>query len=142
MALTPSSSRVSSGSMESLMAARVRDMSTSTITVLLPMSLIIRENEVSPSPSVDSDSLLAAPREDRKSVVSTASCGCRKSAVSMVWLARNLLGLLAGGMAMLRGRALLGLTEDSCPLLNSLLLPAGRGYRRHTRSEGVRRSGS
>ena len=80
MALTPSSSRVSSGSMESVMATRVLDMSTSPTTVLLPMSLIILEKEVSPSPSVDSDSLLAAPRDDRKSVVSTASCGCRKSA--------------------------------------------------------------
>ena len=42
------------GSMESLMAARVQDMST---PAWLPISLNIRQKDVSPLPSVDSDSL-------------------------------------------------------------------------------------
>merc|ERR1719209_1044380 len=86
--------------------------------VLLPRSLISLAKLESPSVSVsvDSLSLLAAAREERKEPLSTrAGWLCRRSVFSARELGRNLLGELAAGIAMARGSALLGLTAASSP---------------------------
>merc|ERR1719507_110393 len=124
---TDSPSSSSSGSIESDIAAQVLDMSTSPTIVLLLMLDRSLENEESTS-SLDSLSLLpsAEEREDRKLLVLLAVAAGwlrRMSSVSTAALGRNLLGLLASGMLMLRGRALLGLTLASWPPCRSTLPP-------------------